>query len=298
MYWYSIKFVSFVAVSGFLLLHSYYFKPSLSGDPNLRSRPTFPDLSFSLSRLGFAGSSAASSSISSATKCDPPIDIPDEYFMSQFQEDRMLMKWFGSICGGTYLELGAFDGSMYSNSFVFNKAMGWKGVLIEFRNDIFGKLVANRPDEIASINAGVCDKPQTLHAFYSNNVAVGGIYEYVESSFKETWWPGISLENDPRVQPIECDTLDNLLLMNAPGTIYFDFLSIDVIGAELAALRSIDFDRTQFGIVVVAIGADEMKNLAMRQLMVTKGYSFIADHENSYYFANLNFNDIYRDLTM
>ena len=208
------------------------------------------------------------------------------------------MKWFGSICGGTYLELGGLDGRSFSNSFVFNKALGWKGVLIELRQDNFEKMVENRPDEIASINAGVCDKPQTLHAVHTELGAVSGIYEFAAPSFKEKWWPGISLENDPRVQPIECDTLDNLLLMNAPGTIYFDFLSIDVIGAELAALRSIDFDRTQFGIVVVAIGADEMKNLAMRQLMVTKGYSFIADHENSYYFANLNFNDIYRDLTM
>lgn len=208
------------------------------------------------------------------------------------------MKWFGGLCGGTYLELGGMDGVTFSNTYVFNKALGWKGVIIELRKDLFAKMVTNRPDELALINAGVCDKPQTLHAVYSDHQAVGGLYEFaISKSFKEQWWRGIELGDDPRVQAIECETLDNLLLTNAPEAIYFDFLSIDVVGADLAALRSIDFGRTQFGVILVASDEyNEMKNMAMRQFLLTKGYSFIFDFEHSYWFANLNFNEIYKDL--
>ena len=234
--------------------------------------------------------------VSSAIRCEPP-DIPDEYFLSQSEEDRKLMKWFGSICGGTYLELGGLDGRRYSNSFVFNKALGWKGVLIELRQDNFEKLVVNRPDEIASINAGVCDKQQTLHAVYSKNPAVGGIYEFAAPSFKQQWWKNIDLENDPRVQQIECDTLDNLLLKYAPEATYFDFLSLDVEGAEFSVLKSIDYDRTQFGIVLVeADEHNEMKNIAMREFLEKEGYRFLFEYERSYWFVNANFNEIYQNL--
>ena len=234
--------------------------------------------------------------VSSAIRCEPP-DIPNEYFLSKSEEDRKLMKWFGSICGGTYLELGGLDGRMFSNSFVFNKALGWKGVLIELRQDNFEKMVVNRPDEIASINAGVCDKPQTLHAVHSELGAVSGIYEFAAPSFKERWWPGISLENDPRVQPIECDTLDNLLLKYAPEATHFDFLSLDVEGAEFSVLKSIDFDRTQFGIVLVeADEHNEMKNIAMREFLEKEGYRFLFEYERSYWFVNANFNEIYQNL--
>ena len=234
--------------------------------------------------------------VSSAIRCEPP-DIPDEYFLSQSEEDRKLMKWFGSICGGTYLELGGLDGRSFSNSFVFNKALGWKGVLIELRQDNFEKLVVNRPDEIASINAGVCDKPQTLHAVYSKNPAVGGIYEFAAPSFKQQWWKNIDLENDPRVQQIECDTLDNLLLKYAPEATYFDFLSLDVEGAEFSVLKSIDFDRTQFGIAFVeADEHNEMKNIAMREFLEMEGYRFLFEYERSYWFVNANFNEIYQNL--
>ena len=234
--------------------------------------------------------------VSSAIRCEPP-DIPDEYFLSQSEEDRKLMKWFGSICGGTYLELGGLDGRSFSNSFVFNKALGWKGVLIELRQDNFEKLVVNRPDEIASINAGVCDKQQTLHAVYSKNPAVGGIYEFAAPSFKQQWWKNIDLENDPRVQQIECDTLDNLLLKYAPEATYFDFLSLDVEGAEFSVLKSIDFDRTQFGIAFVeADEHNEMKNIAMREFLEMEGYRFLFEYERSYWFVNANFNEIYQNL--
>ena len=207
------------------------------------------------------------------------------------------MNWFGELCGGTYLELGGLDGKRYSNTYVFNKALGWKGVLIELRRDLFAQMVTNRPDEIALINAGVCDKPQTVHAFYSPARAVGGIHEFASPSLREYWSAGIELKNDPRVEAIQCDTLDNLLLLNSPEARYFDFLTIDLVGAELAALRSIDYDRTRFGIILVATeDYNELKNMAMRQLLVKKGYSFIFERDHSYWFANLNFNEIYQEI--
>ena len=74
--------------------------------------------------------------------------------------------------------MGGLDGKMYSNSFVFNKVLSWRGVLIEIISSNYRKLVENRPHEIAQIHAGVCSTPQKLH-YYNNpeehEGAVGGI---------------------------------------------------------------------------------------------------------------------------
>ena len=55
------------------------------------------------------------------------------YYQSQVGEDRELLFSFGfdQICGGAYLKMGGFTGICFSNSYVFHKALDWKGVMIE-----------------------------------------------------------------------------------------------------------------------------------------------------------------------
>ncbi len=147
------------------------------------------------------------------------------------------MQWFGTLCGGTYIELGGLDGVRYSNSHIFIKALGCKGVLIELREDNFKQLVVNRPDKIAAINTGVCSQTETLHEVTTGvETPVGGIWEFAVPSFHEQWWRGITLDS-PGVREIECNMLDNLLLKYAPHTSVFDFFSLDVEGAELSVLK-------------------------------------------------------------
>lgn len=233
--------------------------------------------------------------VTSAKKCEFPDDKHGGK-RSQSGEDKILLTWFGNLCGGTYIELGALDGVKFSNSYVFNMLLQWKGVMIELIKGNYDELVVNRPNEIATIHAGVCDKPQKLHYFTDAKPAVSGIYEFATPSFRERWWgKNVSLD-DPRVQEIDCDTLDGLLLKNAKNVKFFDFLSLDVEGAELAVLKSIDFDRVGFGIIFAETSDNMQKNLAVRSLMESKGYFFIDDNARSYWFANLKFYEIYKDL--
>ncbi|KAL9180013.1 hypothetical protein ACHAXT_007983 [Thalassiosira profunda] len=234
----------------------------------------------------------------SAAKCPAPVDLPDDLFMSQSGEDRMLLKWFHTLCGGSYIEMGGLDGRRYSNSYVFNQSgLGWRGVLVELVTHNYDKLVKNRPDEIATINAGVCARPQTLHYVNSGRGAVNGIYEFASPSFRDQWWPGLETLDDPRVHEIECDTLDALLLKHAPVQTFFDFFSLDVEGAEMSVLESIDFERTAFGVILVeADEHNEMKNLAMRQFLELRGYTFLYEYERSYWFTHRHFYEIYKEL--
>ena len=101
--------------------------------------------------------------------------------------------------------------------------------------------------------------------------------------------------DSPGVNEIECNTLDNLLLKYAPHTSVFDFFSLDVEGAELSVLESINYDRVQFGIVLVeADGHNQMKNDSVRKLLETWGYTFLFDYGRSYWFINNNFDEMYK----
>mmetsp|Transcript_5391 Transcript_5391/g.10277 ORF Transcript_5391/g.10277 Transcript_5391/m.10277 type:complete len:208 (-) Transcript_5391:257-880(-) len=120
-----------------------------------------------------------------ARKCEKrTIDKLRPNLKSQSEEDQILLEHFNGICGGRYLEMGALDGVRYSNSFVFNKVFDWKGVLIELTTKSYKKLVSNRQNELATINAGVCKKAQAIHLVESTGAAASGIWEFASDSFQ------------------------------------------------------------------------------------------------------------------
>lgn len=139
------------------------------------------------------------------------------------------------------------------------------------------------------------DSAQKLH-YWDHAGAVGGIYEFAAPSFRKKWWGSISL-NDPRVEEIDCGPLDSLLKDHAPNTTFFDFFSLDVEGAELSALRSIDFDRVGFGVIFAeADKHSDAKNTAVRTLLERNGYIYLEDYQRSQWFINRWFDEIYKGL--
>jgi hypothetical protein len=99
------------------------------------------------------------------------------------------------------------------------------------------------------------------------------------------------------VREVEWDTLDNLLLTYAPQATMFEFVSLDVEGAEMSVLESINFTWVAFGIMLIeADDHNPLKNLVMTKFLATRGYSFMFEYERSYWFVNDNFYDDYKDL--
>lgn len=139
--------------------------------------------------------------------------------------------------------------------------------------------------------------PKMLHYLGNIYPEVSGIYEFAAESFRKHLWPGVDL-NDERVKEIDCQTLDALLLNHTSHMIFFDFFSLDVEGAELAVLQSIDFDRVEFGIICAeADSHNYLKNLAMRNLLENHGYIFLLEQIGSnYWFSNGRFYEIYQHL--
>ena len=96
---------------------------------------------------------------------------------------------------------------------------------------------------------------------------------------------------------IECEPLKDILKKHATDTTYFDFFSLDIEGAELDALISLDFSQVGFGIIFVE--ADEhnkRKNNALRTFLESRGYTFLWRKDRNDWFINKHFHSIYQDL--
>eukprot|EP00960_Hanusia_phi_P060434 764504-Hanusia_phi.AAC.7 len=160
---------------------------------------------------------------------------------SQSGEDYFAWsRFFRNKTGGTFLELGALDGSTYSNSFYFEHALMWRGVLVEADPANFQLLAKNRPEQVL-VHAAICKEVQEVHYLTSGGSAVRGIYEFMASSFVRYWHKTMSM------QKIMCLPLSAILSFLRVS--YVDWLSVDVEGAELQVLESIDFSQVKFGVI-------------------------------------------------
>jgi FkbM family methyltransferase len=245
-----------------------------------------------------ATAAAATTSVrTAATTCNKIVGGDNQ--KSQNGEDGRLLAIFNGLCGGRYLEMGAFDGIRHSNTHVFNKALGWKGLLIEAGPSAFHTLTQNRPNELALVHAAVCkDGKQTVHYVEperKNMGIVGGIWEFASPAFRKQWWKGLTIE---QAIPIQCMPLRTIIEENVVGSpAYFDIFSVDVEGGEFEVLASLDFSKAAFGIVLVEMDDHNLrKNMAVRAILERNGYTFWEHNKNSQWFFNKDFDTIYQDV--
>jgi Methyltransferase FkbM domain len=243
-----------------------------------------------------------------------------EHLKSQQGEDTILLKWFNGLCEGTYLEMGALDGKMFSNTYFFNRVLQWKGLLVELSPNRYSALKANRPNELAVVNAAVCNSadpssPELLH--YYDRGAVSGVWEFSTETFRKQWWPNVTIKD---TKPVACrplhDIMDREIRPSAQRTTvgsannsdassvrhhYFDFMSLDCEGCESTALLSIDWTRTAFGVICMESDRhNQRKNLGARSFLQSHGYVYMGNIDgggpaNEWYFHE-QFHAIYENL--
>lgn len=207
---------------------------------------------------------------------------------SQSSEESYLWKnFFFQRTGGSFLEMGALDGILYSNTLALDTLLGWRGVLIEASPSSYGLLQKHRPTQIV-INAAVCDEIRTVHYMDVESTAVRGILEFMAPSFVKQWHPSYRPDQIDQYPSIPCVPLDRLLGLY--GFHHINFFSLDVEGAELQVLKALDFSVISFDVIVVE--ADEhnkTKNVAVVELLDRAGYKLHEHFRRNDWFVRRGF---------
>ena len=155
-----------------------------------------------------------------------------KFSSSQWSQDIFVMYSTGKKKGGKYLEIGGADGYTHSNTISLNKYLNWDGILVEPDNEMFATLKQIRTkDKVlnCAISPSGLEESLTLRKVGQLSALLG--YEGNDMHFDTR----LSSEKQ---QDIKCISLNSLLKENK-----FDYFSLDVEGAELLILQSIDWNK-------------------------------------------------------
>jgi len=183
---------------------------------------------------------------------------------SQLLQDLWVSYESNGKAGGYFVEFGADDGLLHSNTLCLERQLGWRGILAEPNLDCEPTL---RRERNARIDTR-CVWPrsgETVELLVTRDAQLSTIREaHVDDRHTAA-----------RMTPVRSDLVPTISLHDlleehlAPRDI--DYLSVDTEGSELAILRTFDFRSRNVRLISVEHNhrADER---AIDQLMTTNGY--------------------------
>jgi len=175
---------------------------------------------------------------------------------------------------GTYIEIGANDGLAQSNTWWLERDRGWSGLLIEPALNRFLDLVRNRGSE-NSFACTACLSPDHdgghVDLIYADLMSTSDTQGLLGVEPAQHTQDSVSVGQQVRFSaPVT--TLSSLIdVFGLPC--YFDFLSVDVEGAELHVLRGLDASRHRVKHLLV-----ETRDLgSVKDHLAGVGYEYVTD---------------------
>lgn len=188
-------------------------------------------------------------------------------YYSQIGQDKYFIENIAKYKrNGTFLDIGANDGITESNTICLEKEYGWSGICIE-ANETLAKICAsNRSSSVVLCSVvwsseTIVDftEPKNGKNLLSRIDNIGWNNNYFVEDFKEAF-----------ISKRKTTTIKNILGNNNQ---YFDYLSLDIEGAELEALKGIDWNTTQFGFMTIEYGNREDYKHLIIKFLKDHGYS-------------------------
>lgn len=187
---------------------------------------------------------------------------------SQIYQDLWVLFMLGEKRDGYFVEFGACDGRMMSNTLLLEKAYGWTGILAEPNPRWHAGLAGNRGCAVSHL---------CVAAESGQEVTFLDVPAMPELSRLAATTPDdVHEKNGNRAQtlPITVRTVslgDLLDSHGAPGII--DYLSVDTEGSELEILRAFDFDRYRIRLLTVEHAGEADKRAGLLALLESKGFT-------------------------
>ena len=207
-------------------------------------------------------------------------------YYSQYGQDRYLHEtFFKGRTAGTFVEFGALDGLLDSNTLFFERHLGWTGILIEPNPDAFSLLQTNRPN-CRLENVAISDENAVMPFMKIK----GGLYGW--SGLQEDIEPQHQARIEQRIPTQDIETIavhvhDLAWLSDKYALTHLDLMSIDTEGTEEKVMRAFPWDRLRVSVLCIENNFD---NYDISDLMTARGYRKM---------ARIGTDDIYvvRDLT-
>jgi hypothetical protein len=182
----------------------------------------------------------------------------------QCQQDAAVARVLGGQRDGFFVDLGAHDALVFSNTVVLEQRYGWRGLCIE-PVEAYHWGLAHRACQVVSAVVGDGTGAVEFDARLTPGAACPGCAGIVSPHTDNR--AALHAADARRRPTVRLDTL--LALFGAPRVI--DYLSLDIEGAETDALRAL-FYADAYHVRVLTV---ERPNAKARALLREKGYRFV-----------------------
>ena len=177
-------------------------------------------------------------------------------YYSQVGQDKWVLETvFPGVNDGFFVDVGSADGTLLSNSKALEER-GWRGLCI----DPFPR---NMHDRSCQMLEKVVFSETGKRVNFQASGDVGGVRDTLGK------WKGQAL-GAPTIEFTTVTLGEMLEAAKAPPFIHF--ISLDIEGAELEALKGFPFDRYKIGAMAVEHNDEEPKRGQIAALMARHGY--------------------------
>jgi FkbM family methyltransferase len=209
-------------------------------------------------------------------------------YYSQCEEDIFLNNnIFKNKKNGVYIELGALDGVLYSNTKFFEDTLNWSGILIEPHPLKFELLKINRPNNFLFNDLVSCYKePLKFRYFMDGHAAVSGVENTLSQHHFDNFFESNNDYNKLLPQSttfIFPKTLTEII--KTTNLTHIDLLSLDVEGHEYEVLQSWDFSIPINVILIETLGVQPEKDELCRKILINNNYNFITKYKHNEIFV-------------
>ena len=208
-----------------------------------------------------------------------PSDV--DIYSSQEGEDiliKRLLKWhYNSV--GFYIDVGAHHPVRFSNTFHYY-LKGWSGINIEPCPSSLDLFNETRPRDV-NLSVGISDQTGELEYFEFKETAFNS-FDPNSVEYAKTRTELLKSTN------IAVQTLESVLDEHLPDQQTISFLTVDVEGLELKALKSSNWSKYRPHIVCVEALTTSQLEL-IDQYMTSVAYTRVASTKNSYLYCEDEF---------
>lgn len=190
-------------------------------------------------------------------------------YPSEIGQDKwVIFKMFPGVTNGFFLDVGSGHGTIGSNTKALEE-LGWTGVCVDpFPTHMEGRTCLMEKAVVSSAAGQVV-------RFHTHS-GLGGIADTL-GKWKE------EAARSPAVE-LTTTTLGELLeRTKAPA--YIHFLSLDIEGAELEALKGVPFEKYRFGSMAIEHNEEEPKRSDLIKFLEEKGYKRVHTFKQDDFFA-------------
>jgi len=201
-------------------------------------------------------------------------------FYSQCGEDKFLYEKYImplNLVNPIYLEMGAMDGVNFTNTYFFEKELGWTGILIEPHPMNYKKLCINRPNNKLFNNVISNDENDVEFTYFESECLSGisGVKNTLTENnikifyTKNNEWISNMIDDHLKVEIVKPKKLSEIVKLSGYDKI--DFFSLDVEGHELSVLKSFDWS-IPINMFLIENNQDTLK---INELLTNKNYKII-----------------------